>query len=64
MNTMDKIDGLVAGITKAEIEGMEPALRQRLAKALRRVADLADLPKAEAPKEGLLHDLRDGRGAD
>ena len=57
-----RIDALLAGITGADIEAMEPALRRRLAKALRRVADLADPPaKPEEAKAGVLADLGGGR---
>jgi hypothetical protein len=45
-----KIDALLAGITTADIENLPPVHRQRLAQALRRIADMADPPpKAEAP---------------
>ena len=64
MGTVDMIDGLLAGISKDEISRTPPAHRKRLAQALRRVVDMIDRPQAEPPKEGLLHDLRDGRGAD
>jgi hypothetical protein len=47
--SIEKIDALVAGVTKAEIQRMPPAHRQRLAQVLRYIADLADPPKAEAP---------------
>ena len=64
MGTIDMIDGLLAGITRDEIDMTPPAHRRRLAQALRRVVDMIDRPPAAPPKEGLLRELRDGRGAD
>jgi hypothetical protein len=62
VTAIERIDALLAGITKADIEAMEPAVRRRLAKALRRLADLADPPaKPEEPKAGVLADLKDGQ---
>ena len=61
---LDKIDALVAGVARAEIEAMPPARRQRLAQALRHVADLADPPKPDAPKEGTLARLQSGERAE
>jgi hypothetical protein len=60
---IDRIDALIAGVTRAEIQKMPPIHRQRLAQALRHVADLCDPP---APPEkqkpvGVLADL--GAGA-
>jgi hypothetical protein len=47
------LDALLAGITKADLEMMPPAHRQRLAQALRQIADLADPPrKADPPGDG------------
>lgn len=59
MNPIDKAAALLAGITKAEIEALPPAHRERLAQALRRVADLAD-PPPPPPKEGVLACLNRG----
>jgi hypothetical protein len=43
---------------------MSPFHRQRLAQALRRVADLADPPaKTEPPENGVLGDLSEGQRA-
>jgi hypothetical protein len=59
-----KIDGLLAGITKADIARMPPGNRLRLAQALRHIADIADPPPkgaVEIPKAGILSDL--GKGA-
>lgn len=60
ITAIDRIDAVLAGITKADIEALRPEFRCRIARALRRVADLADAPKTEAPKVGVLADLGDG----
>lgn len=39
MTLIAKIDGLLAGITTADIENLPPVHRHRLAQALRRIAD-------------------------
>jgi hypothetical protein len=58
---IDKVDGLLAGITRNDIERMAPAYRRRLAQALRRIADIADMPpKSDPPKSGILGSLHDG----
>jgi len=53
--SIEKIDALVAGISRDEIQRMPPVHRQRLAQALRYVADLCDPPTkaAEPPKAAL-----------
>jgi hypothetical protein len=56
---VDKAAALLAGITRAEVEALPPAHRQRLAQALRRVADFCD-PPAALPKEGVLARLGQG----
>jgi hypothetical protein len=62
---LSKIDALLAGVTRAEIQAMPPAYRQRLAQVLRHIADLADPPeRRERPKTGVLADLHDGKRAD
>lgn len=61
---LQKIEALLAGITRAKIEAMPPASRQWLAQALRRVADLCDPPAVTAPKAGVLADLHQGKRAD
>jgi hypothetical protein len=58
LTVIDKVDALLTGITKAEIEAMSPDLRRRLALALRRVADLAD------PPPGIRQELGDGKRSD
>jgi hypothetical protein len=64
LSPIDTIDGLLAGITRRDIEMLEPALAKRLALALRRIADLADPPNTpRAPKSGVLADLRNGNRA-
>jgi hypothetical protein len=42
--SLSMIDGLIAGINQDEIKRMPPAHRQRLAQALRHVANLCDPP--------------------
>jgi hypothetical protein len=58
---MDKIDGLMAGLSRNDIERMSPVARQRLAQALRRVANLCDPPPPPpAQRSGVLAALKDG----
>ena len=64
VTVIDKIDALLVGMTRNDIEAMRPELRRRLARALRRVADIADAPKAEAPGAGVLADLKYGQRSD
>jgi hypothetical protein len=59
---LTKIDALVAGVTRAEIQALPPAHGQRLAQVLRHIADVADPPKKpERLKTGVLADLRGGQ---
>lgn len=44
LDALGRIDALVAGVTRDDIRKMPPAHRQRLAQALRHVADLCDPP--------------------
>lgn len=61
LSVLEKVEGLLAGITRSDIERMRPAYRQRFAQALRRIADIADPPpKPEPPKAGVLADLSEG----
>jgi hypothetical protein len=56
-----KIDALLAGITRADIQALAPVHRFRLACALRRIADIADpRPEPPRPTSGVLADLADG----
>lgn len=63
MLLIHKIDALLSGVTRRDVEHLNPAQRQRLAFVLRSIADLADppherfLPKAE-PRSGVLSDLK------
>jgi hypothetical protein len=60
---IQKIDALLAGLTRKDLEGLTQAQKQRLAAALRLIADLADLPKPPPrPKSGVLYDLKHGKG--
>jgi hypothetical protein len=61
LTSIEKIDALMAGVTRADIERMPPAHRQRLAQVLRHIAHLADPPKVHSPKAGILAELRDGQ---
>ena len=61
LTSIEKIDALMAGVTRADIQRMPPTHRQRLAQVLRYIADLADPPKAHSPKVGVLAELRDGQ---
>jgi hypothetical protein len=61
LTSIEKIDALMAGVTRADIQRMPPTHRQRLAQVLRHVADLADPPKVHSPKAGVLAQLRDGQ---
>jgi hypothetical protein len=64
MTVINKIDALVTGITRADMQALRPAQRQHLAQLLRYVADMADPPKgsSEPPKAGFIDELSDGRG--
>jgi hypothetical protein len=60
------IDGLLAGITRDEIDRTPPAHRRRFAQALRRAVDMLERPHAKPPQEaqdGRAH-LAGGRGRD
>jgi hypothetical protein len=61
LTSIAKIDALAAGVTRADIQKMPPAHRQRLAQVLRYIADLADPPEAHSPNAGVLAELRDGQ---
>ena len=66
------LDGLLAGITREDIDKMPPVYRQRLAQALRRAIDMLERPHAkplQEPQDGRSHlpaatgHGRAGRGA-
>jgi hypothetical protein len=57
---IEKVDALLSGVTRKDIEHLAPEQRRRLAAALRHIADLADPPKVEQPKAGVLADLHRG----
>jgi hypothetical protein len=57
---IEKVDALLSSVTRADIEHLAPAQRRRLAAVLRHIANLADPPKQEQPKSGVLADLRRG----
>jgi len=54
-----KIAALANAVTKDDLQAMRPVERRRFAELCRHLADLAD-PKTEAPKSGVLADLRKG----
>jgi hypothetical protein len=58
-----KIDDILSGVARSDIEKLNPAHRQWLAQALRHIADIADPPPATPaePEAGVLADLRDGQ---
>lgn len=66
MTVASKIAGLIEAMrldTDAFVT-MPPAERQRLAQVCRFIADKADPPKGDAPKAGILADLKRGGRAD
>jgi hypothetical protein len=60
---IEKVDALLNGVTRNDIEHLNPAQRRRLAAVLRHIANLADPPKVEAVRSGVLAVLRDGERA-
>ena len=59
--TIDKLEALLAGVAKPDLERAPPAQRRRLAQALRHVADLCDPPaRTDLPKSAVLATLREG----
>jgi hypothetical protein len=61
---LDKIEAMIAGVTRDEIQALSPNRRQRLTQALRYLADLADPSKPADPRSGPLARLRDGERAE
>jgi hypothetical protein len=62
--TIDKVEALIAIISRAEIQQLSPIRRQRLTQALRYLADMADTAKKADPRSGALAQLRDGERAE
>ena len=64
MSLAARITSLLTSLTSGQVGAMRPADRQLLTDQCRRVLQLADAAHAAktAPKEGVLADLRDGRG--
>jgi hypothetical protein len=63
ISPIHKIDGMLAGMTRADIKKMPLTNRRRLAQVLRHIANIADPPPkrtVEIPKAGILGDLRNG----
>jgi hypothetical protein len=57
MSTAEKAAAVLEVVTRADVETMPPAKRQRLAALCRHVAGWAE-PQAPAPKAGVLADVR------
>jgi hypothetical protein len=62
--TIDKIEALIAGVTREQIQQLSPIRRQRLTQALRYIADMADPSQKADPRSGALGQLRDGERAE
>jgi hypothetical protein len=64
MSLATRITSLLTSLTPGQVGAMAPADRQLLTDQCRRVLQLADAGHAPktTPKEGILADLRDGRG--
>jgi hypothetical protein len=64
MSLAARITSLLTSLTPGQVGAMAPADRQLLTDQCRRVLQLADTAHATqaAPREGVLADLRDGRG--
>lgn len=62
MTVVSKISALIEALRREPeaFSAMPPAERQRLAHVCRFIADKADPPKGDAPKAGVLADLRSG----
>jgi hypothetical protein len=61
VTNIDRLEAMLATVGPADVEVLSPAERRRLANGCRRVALLA-VPEAEAPKGGVLGELKDSRG--
>ena len=66
MTVVNKIAGLIEALRREPdaFATMPPADRQRLAQVCRFIADKADPPNANEPKDGILADLKRGARAD
>jgi hypothetical protein len=62
MSVTSRITGLIEALSRDPdaFTTMAPTERQRLASVCRYIADKADPPRGEAPKAGVLADLRRG----
>jgi hypothetical protein len=63
MSVAEKAAALLEAITPTELDALPPAARQRFAALCLRIAELAE-PRADAPKAGVLSDLRRGARAE
>jgi hypothetical protein len=59
MSVVEKAAALLEAVSPADLQAMPPAARRRFAAACRQAADLAE-PKPDAPRAGVLCDLRRG----
>jgi hypothetical protein len=59
MGIAERAAAVLETLSTADLEAMQPAARRRFADRCRRLADLCD--RCEAPKGGVLADLRNGR---
>jgi hypothetical protein len=66
MTVVTKIAGLIEALRREPeaFATMPPAERQRLAQLCRFIAEKADPPAGDAPKAGILADLKRGARAD
>jgi hypothetical protein len=56
VTNVEKVEALLGTMTRQHVEKLPAAQRKRLAKLLRRVADMADPPRS-VPKSGVLSEL-------
>jgi hypothetical protein len=64
MPVADKIAALFAALTREEVDAMPPAQRERFGEMCRHWADFTRVRPANAPKAGVLVELRQGRRAE
>jgi hypothetical protein len=60
VTNVDRLEAMLATVGQADMAVLSPAERRRLANGCRRVARLAE-PQEEAPKAGVLDELKGGR---
>jgi hypothetical protein len=62
MSLANRITSLLTSLTAGQVGAMAPTDRQLLSDQCRRVLQLAESARPTEPKEGVLADLRDGKG--